>query len=104
MRKNLKRMLALGLLVFTLTIGIVFPAFAKTVTYNYTVHVGDKYQIRIYYNGNKVSRKKVKYKSSKKKVASVSKKGVVKCKKKGKAKITCRYKGNKIIYKLKVKN
>ena len=66
-------------------------------------YVGQKQQWWMTLNFKKVNNKKVKWKSSNKKVAAVSKKGVIRAKKKGKAKITAKYKKNTLVIKVTVK-
>lgn len=97
-------------IVMAMLIGCMMPAgrikvSAKNKTVrSTTLYVGQKQQWWMTLNFKKVSNKKVKWKSSKKKVAAVSKKGVVKAKKKGKVKITATYKNHTLILKVTVKN
>ncbi len=72
-----------------------------------TLYTGERYTLGVKKVTPKKASKKVKYKSNKKKVASVSAKGVIKAKKKGTAKITVISKANKkvkAVCKIKVKN
>ena len=72
-----------------------------------TLYTGERYTLGVKKVTPKKASKKVKYKSNKKKVASVSAKGVIKAKKKGTAKITVVSKANKkvkAVCKIKVKN
>lgn len=75
----------------------------KTTRKTLYLKVAKKYTLVLYVKGKKVSGSKVKWKSSKKSVASVSKKGVVTLKKKGKATITASYRGKKYRCELTVK-
>lgn len=63
-----------------------------------TLKVGKKIKLKL-----KNAKKKVTWKSSNKKIASVTRKGVVKGKKPGKAKITAKCKGKKFVCKVTVK-
>ncbi len=64
-----------------------------------TITKGSKLKLKL----NNAKASKVKWSSSKKKVATVSKKGVVKAKKKGKTTVTAKYKGKKYKCKITVK-
>lgn len=96
-------------MVISMLLGCVMPAANTTVSANNrlvkkaTYYVGQKQQWWMTLNFKKVNNKKVKWKSSNKKVATVSKKGVIKAKKKGKAKITAKYKKNTLVIKITVK-
>ena len=65
---------------------------------NVTLYVGKSVQLKV-----KGTKKKVTWKSSRKKVAMVSKKGKVKAKKTGTARITAKVSGKKLVCKVKVK-
>ena len=83
--------------------GIVKQAQAKVKTQKKTVFRGWEGKWTIY-GLTKAQKKKVKFKSSKKSVATVSKKGIVKAKKAGKTTLTAKLKGKTILkYKFTVK-
>lgn len=67
-----------------------------------TLKVGQKYKIPVSFVPANTTEKKLKFKSSKKKVAKVSKKGTITAKRPGKAKITVKAKGGAKV-KIKVK-
>lgn len=96
-------------MVISMLLGCVMPAANTTVSAKnrlvkkVTYYVGQKQQWWMTLNLKKVNNKKIKWKSSNKKVAVVSKKGVIKAKKKGKAKITAKYKKNTLVIKVTVK-
>ena len=108
--KILKRILAINLIALTLmTIPMVFTDLSTTSVVQAassikiskkkkTLRVGDKYTLKI--TGTS---KKVKWKSSNKKVATVNSKGKVKAKKKGTATITAKVGGKKYKCKITVK-
>ena len=64
----------------------------KTVKKKKTIKVGTKMKLTVKNGKKKLNPKKVKFKSSNKKVATVSKKGVIAAKKAGKTTITIKYK------------
>ena len=69
----------------------------------YTKGSGKSTKLILTYNGQKVSGKQVKWKSSKTSVVKVTKNGKITAKKKGSAKITATYQGQTFICKVKVK-
>lgn len=79
---------------------IVFNATTLSASVKkFTLKVGEKKQLVVY----GTSGKKVKWKSSKKKIATVNKKGIVKGKKKGKTTITAKYGSKQTKFKITVK-
>lgn len=102
--KQVKKIIAIvlvcALAVSTVTVVNTETAFAKTkvIKKKYTLDVGNKLQLKI--DGKK---RKLKYKSSNKKVATVTKKGLIKTKKPGKTTITFKFKKKKFKVKVKVK-
>lgn len=93
-------LVAFVFLLSTVSFGVKDVAAAKLVKLNAsskTIAVGEKYQLKLKNNKNKVT-----WKSSKKSVATVSSKGVVKGKKKGKATITAKVKKTGRTYRCKV--
>ena len=108
--KLLKKILAINLIALTLmTSQVVFTNLNTTSVVQAasnikiskkkkTLRVGDKYTLKI--TGTS---KKVKWKSSNKKVATVNSKGKVKAKKKGTATITAKVGGKKYKCKITVK-
>ena len=102
MRKRFGRLVILTVLVMTLVFGMVTPAFARTIKGSGTYYVGQQFQLYKITSGGR-KKLKGKWKSSKKKVATVNKKGLVTCKKKGKCKLTLKKKGVKYVFTLRVK-
>ena len=108
--KVLKKLLAINLIALTLmTVPMIFTDLSITPVVQAassikiskkkkTLRVGDKYTLKI--TGTS---KKVKWKSSNKKVATVNSKGKVKAKKKGTATITAKVGGKKYKCKITVK-
>ncbi len=82
---------------YTINVTVVPPSKPKLSEKSTEMYMGEKSQLFLYHGG----KGKVKWKSSRKSVASVSSKGVVKAKKIGTCNITATYKGKK--YKCKVK-
>ena len=84
------------LLFQSLAVPVNGSAKQRTMRLNYTrktITIGDKFQLKP--KAAASSKKKIVWKSSRKKVASVSGKGWVKGKKSGKTKITAQYKGDR---------
>ena len=102
--KRKKRLL--GILIFSLVIGIMRTAAGeaeakKKIILNKkkaVIYVGVQLRLKV-----KGTKKKVKWSSKEKKIATVSKKGVVKGKRAGKTKITAKVKGKKLVCRLTVK-
>ena len=102
--KRKKRLL--GILIFSLVIGMMGSAGGeaeakKKIILNKkkaVIYVGGQLRLKV-----KGTKKKVKWSSKEKKIATVSKKGVVKGKRAGKTKITAKVKGKKLVCRLTVK-
>ena len=96
----------LGILIFSLVIGMMGSAGGeaeakKKIILNKkkaVIYVGGQLRLKV-----KGTKKKVKWSSKEKKIATVSKKGVVKGKRAGKTKITAKVKGKKLVCRLTVK-
>ncbi len=93
------------LAIFVLAVAIIFAVQAnaakkkvKLSTTKISLYVGDSYKLKL-----KNNKKKVKWSSSNKKVATVSKKGKVKAKKKGSCRITAKVGKKKYVCKVTVK-
>ena len=105
MKRKLKSILALALSaamvagVFTYTDGTVSAAKPKLNKSKVTLYVGNKVTLKV-----KGTKAKVRWSSSKKKVATVSAKGMVMAKSKGTAKITAKVASKKLTCKVTVKN
>lgn len=67
-----------------------------------SINKGSKKTLKATYNGKAVSAKRIKWKTSGKKLASVSYKGVITAKRKGAATITASYMGNKAVCRLDI--
>ena len=107
--KNLQKITALLLMAVMVATMLVVPggnvqaAKKKKVQLNkkkVTLEVGKKVTLKL---KNAPKKKKITWRSNKKKIASVSKKGVVTAKKAGKAEITAKVKGKKYVCKVTVK-
>lgn len=103
MRKNWKKLTALTLVASLICSGVVTDSAQakRKITLNkkkVTLRVGESTLLKV-----KGTKKKVVWKSSKKKVATVSKKGNVTAKKAGNAKITAKTAGKKLVCKVTVR-
>ena len=105
LKKGLSLILALMLILTLAVPRINAQAASKKVKISAskaTMEVGETKAVSLKKGSKKIT-KKVKWKSSNKKVATVSSKGKIKAKKKGKATITATYKGKKYKCKITVK-
>ena len=78
---------------FLINVTVIPPSKPKLNEDSIDLNTGDKKQLILYHSGTG----KVKWKSSKKSIATVSSKGVVKAKNAGSCKITATYKGKKYV-------
>lgn len=99
MRKTFSLLLVYGLLIgLTYTAGPSQAATIKLSKKKYTMYTGSSYTLKV-----KGSTKKAKWSSSKKSVAKVDSKGMVTAVKAGKAKITAKVAGKKLVCNITVK-
>lgn len=99
MRKILSLLLVFGMLCSISTVATTSEAAAiKLNKKKKTMYVGSSYTLKV-----KRTKKKVKWKSNKKSVATVTKKGVVRARSAGSAKITAKVAGKKLTCKITVK-